>query len=139
MKLAILSGVLGVALAAAAVAQQSAPPPNQAPAGQPPAPAAAPPEVEALQAMFNAADPDARIKASEDLLTKFADTEFKPYALLFIADSYRQKNDFEKMVVYAERTVEADPKNLGPADHQGCAPPESPDHGRAMGGRQERF
>jgi tetratricopeptide (TPR) repeat protein len=69
-------------------------------------------EVEALQAMFNAADPDARIKASEDLLTKFADTEFKPYALLFIADSYRQKNDFEKMVVYAERTVEADPKNF---------------------------
>ena len=32
-------------------------------------------EVEALQAMFNAQDPDTRIKAAEDLLTKFADTQ----------------------------------------------------------------
>ncbi len=70
-------------------------------------------EVTALQAMFGAKDADSRIKAAEEVLAKFADTEFKPIALFFIAASYEQKNDFEKMVVYAERTLEADPKNYG--------------------------
>ena len=41
----------------------------------------------------------------------FADTEFKAIALQVAAASAQQKNDFEKMVVYAERTLEADPKN----------------------------
>ncbi len=68
-------------------------------------------EVVALQAMFGAADPDARIAAADNVLTQFADTEFKAIALYFTAASYEQKNDFEKMVVYAERTLEADPKN----------------------------
>lgn len=70
-------------------------------------------EVTALQAMFQAKDADSRIKAAEDVISKFADTEFKPIALFFIAASYEQKNDFDKMVVYAERTLEADPKNYG--------------------------
>jgi len=68
-------------------------------------------ELEALQGMFNAQDPDGRIKAAENLITNFADTDFKGLALFFIAMSYEQKNDFEKMAVYAERTLEADPKN----------------------------
>lgn len=68
-------------------------------------------EVDAIKAVFQATDPDARIKAAEELLIKFADTEFKPLALQLMAMSYQQKNDFEKMVVYAERTLEADPKN----------------------------
>jgi tetratricopeptide (TPR) repeat protein len=68
-------------------------------------------EVEALQAMFNAQDPDSRIKAADSLLTKFADTEFKSIALFFTAASYEQKNDFEKTVIFAERTLDADPKN----------------------------
>ena len=68
-------------------------------------------EVEAIQAIFNAQDPDGRIAAAENLLTNFADTEFKAIALQVAAASAQQKNDFEKMVVYAERTLEADPKN----------------------------
>ena len=47
----------------------------------------------------------------DNLLTNFADTEFKAIALQVAAASAQQKNDFEKMVVYAERTLEADPKN----------------------------
>ena len=70
-------------------------------------------ELEALQAIFNAQDPDVRIAAVENLLTKFADTEFKAIALQVAAASAQQKNDFEKMTVYAERTLEADPKNFG--------------------------
>jgi tetratricopeptide (TPR) repeat protein len=68
-------------------------------------------EAEAVMAIFNAQDPDARIKAAEELLAKFADTEFKAVALQVAAMSAQQKNDFEKMVIYAERTLEADPKN----------------------------
>ena len=67
-------------------------------------------ETEALRAMFGAQDPDARIKACENLLTKYADTEFKALALYFEATAYEQKNDYEKMVVFAERSVQADPK-----------------------------
>src|SRR5689334_7631402 len=67
-------------------------------------------EAEALQAVFGAVDPDTRIKAADALLTKYADTDFKALALYLEAVSYSQKNDFEKMVIYAERSVEADPK-----------------------------
>ncbi len=68
-------------------------------------------ELEAIQAMFNAQDPDARIAAAENLITKYADTEFKSVALLIAAMSCQQKNDVERMMVYAERTLEADPAN----------------------------
>jgi tetratricopeptide (TPR) repeat protein len=68
-------------------------------------------EQEAVMAVFQAQDPDARIAAAENLLQKFADTEFKAIALQVAAMSAQQKNDFEKMVIYSERTLEADPKN----------------------------
>jgi len=68
-------------------------------------------ELDAVKAVFEAQTPDARITAAENLLLKFADTEFKPIALYLEAASYEQKNDFEKMVIFAERTIEADPKN----------------------------
>jgi tetratricopeptide (TPR) repeat protein len=69
-------------------------------------------EVDALMAVQNAPDPDSRIAAFENLLSKFADTEFKGWALMVAAASAQQKNDFEKMVIYAERTLEADPKSF---------------------------
>jgi len=68
-------------------------------------------EVTALQAMFAATDPDARIKAGEDVLLNFANTEFKSFILVTIADAYNRKGDNVKMTVYAERAIEADPKN----------------------------
>lgn len=68
-------------------------------------------EVDALMAIQNAPDADARIKAVDDLLLKFADTEFKGFALYMGTVSYQQKGDTEKMLIYGERTIEADPKN----------------------------
>lgn len=65
-------------------------------------------EVDAIMAMQNAPDPDARIKAGQELLTKFADTEFKPFAMYVIASSYQQKGDVENSIVWAERTLEVD-------------------------------
>ena len=38
-------------------------------------------EVKALQAMFGAQTPDERIAAAENVLTKFADTDYKAEAL----------------------------------------------------------
>lgn len=68
-------------------------------------------EVEAIQAVFNAQDPDARIAAVEALLSKYADTEFKAIALQAAAMSAQQKNDYEQTIIYSERTLEADAHN----------------------------
>jgi len=97
MKRAVAS-LAAAALAAVAWAQKQPTPKSQK-------------EVEAIQAIFNAQTPDARIQAAQELMVKFADTEFKSLALFLTALSYEQKNDFEKMAVFAERTLEADPNN----------------------------
>jgi tetratricopeptide (TPR) repeat protein len=70
-------------------------------------------EVEALNALFTAQEPGARIAAAEGLLTKFADTEFKGLALYMATDAAEQANNFEQVMIYGERTVQADPKNFG--------------------------
>jgi tetratricopeptide (TPR) repeat protein len=68
-------------------------------------------ELDAIVAMQSAQDPDARIKAANELLTKFADTEFKPWAHYFIASSYREKNDHTNTIIWAERVIESDGKS----------------------------
>lgn len=68
-------------------------------------------ELDALKAMFGAQTPDARIAACENVLTKFADSEFKSIALYFEGLSYEQKGDYANTVVFGERTLEADPKH----------------------------
>jgi tetratricopeptide (TPR) repeat protein len=68
-------------------------------------------EAEAYNAMVLAQDPDARIKAANDLITNFADTDFKSTALEFEAEAYQQKGDNDKAVVFGEQAVDADAKN----------------------------
>ena len=68
-------------------------------------------EQQAVMAIFQAPDPDARMKAADALLLNFADTEFKAVALQVAAMAAQEKNDYEKMVIYAERTLEVDPKS----------------------------
>jgi len=68
-------------------------------------------EGEAWMAVVNAQSADARIAAVEALLTNFADTELKPFALQIAMDSATEKNDNEKAIIYAERTLEVDPKS----------------------------
>jgi tetratricopeptide (TPR) repeat protein len=68
-------------------------------------------ESEALQAMFAAQTADARIAAAENVLGKFADTDFKSIALYLEAASYEQKGDYEHAIVFGERALEADPKD----------------------------
>ena len=70
-------------------------------------------ESEALMALIQAqGNPDATIKAAEDLLTKYADTTFKESALLAEATAYQQKGDADKAQIYGERVLESSPKNF---------------------------
>ena len=69
-------------------------------------------EVTAVNAMIQAQTPDDKIKAVEELITKFANTDFKSFALEMEAEAWQQKNDNVKAIVYAEQALQADPKNF---------------------------
>jgi lipopolysaccharide biosynthesis regulator YciM len=68
-------------------------------------------EAQAVQALGQAQDADTVIKAAEDLLTRFADTDFKDVALLMEARAYQAKKDDAKAQIFAERALEANPKS----------------------------
>ena len=69
-------------------------------------------ESEAVMALMQAnGNPDATIKAAEDLTTKYADTYYKEIALTLESQAYQQKNDPDKALIYGERVLEINPKN----------------------------
>lgn len=107
MKRTILAGVLILTAGLSGLCAQ-----------QPAAPAAAKPpsvkskaEGEAVNAVIKAGDPDATIKAAEDLMTKFSDTEFKEFALTMEARAYQQKGDAVQAQVFGERVLQMNPKS----------------------------
>lgn len=104
MKRQILTGVLALAAGAAGLMAQNAAPKGPAPKSKA--------ELEALQALFQAqGNPDAVIKAADDFITKFADTDFKETVFDMEADAYQQKHDPAKAQVYAEQALKANPKS----------------------------
>ncbi len=68
-------------------------------------------EQQAILAVQVASTPDARIQAIENVLTNFADTEFKVPLLQMAMQAELQKDDFAQTVFYGERLLAADPKN----------------------------
>lgn len=70
-------------------------------------------ELEAIMAMFQAPGPQERIAAAMDLITKFADTDFKATAFYLASFSARDLGDTDNMIVYAEKAIEADKLNYG--------------------------
>jgi tetratricopeptide (TPR) repeat protein len=115
MRLLGIAGVLFAVGVAALPAQQNSKEgqtqaaPAQAPKG--PAPKSQG-ELQALQAVFQAQNnPDALIKAADDLLTKYADTDFKSTVLLMEATAYQQKGDRVRAQTFAEQAVNADPNS----------------------------
>lgn len=68
-------------------------------------------EIAAVQALLQSQAPDDRIRTADELITKFADTPFKDFALYQEADAYEQKNNHEKAIVFAEQAIDANPKN----------------------------
>lgn len=119
MKRLILTGILALATGSTALMAQAqkkgdAPPAQQPGQAKPtgPAPKSAA-EQQALMALMQAqGNPDAVIKAGDELLTKFADTDFKELALLTMASGYQQKGDNDKAQIYAERVLEVNPKSF---------------------------
>jgi tetratricopeptide (TPR) repeat protein len=69
-------------------------------------------ELEALRAFQAAKTPDEQIQAIENVLTNFADTDFKVILLQSAVQIEERKNDFAQVVFYCERLLEADPKNV---------------------------
>jgi tetratricopeptide (TPR) repeat protein len=69
-------------------------------------------ELEAVKAMLAAQTPDAKIAAVEELVTKYKDTEFKSIALTQGAQASQAKGDQIAALTYANRALEADPKNF---------------------------
>lgn len=70
-------------------------------------------EQQAVMAVFQAADSAARIAATEALLQKFADTEFKSLALFIAAAAAEEAGDWEKTVIWGDRALEADKGSYG--------------------------
>jgi tetratricopeptide (TPR) repeat protein len=68
-------------------------------------------EAQAIQAVQAAKTPDERIMAIEDVLTNFADTEYKTVLLTMAVQTEEQKNDFAQTIFYADRLLKADPMN----------------------------
>lgn len=96
----VLSVALGVALAVPALWAQK---PPQAKSQK---------EVQALQAVQAAKTPDEQIKAIDNVLENFADTDFKLMLLQFGMQAAQKKGDYPLTVTYAERILEVDPKNI---------------------------
>ncbi|MCP5109866.1 MAG: hypothetical protein GY953_03430 [bacterium] len=69
-------------------------------------------EIQAIQGIMSALTPESRIEACEKLVTDFAKTEFKAFAMQMATASAQQLNDYERTLLYGERTLEADPKNF---------------------------
>jgi tetratricopeptide (TPR) repeat protein len=71
-----------------------------------------PKEQQALLAVQVAKTPDERVQAVENVLTNFADTEFKTALLAIAVQAEQQKGDYAQTVFYAERLLKADPNNV---------------------------
>jgi hypothetical protein len=122
MKPTILTGIVTWAALSGALMAQQQPPAGQQPAGQQAPPGQQQPagpkvksqaEGQAVNALIQArsSGPDAIIKAADDLVTKFSDTEFKELAFTFEANAYQQKGDFAKAEVFDEEILKINPKN----------------------------
>ena len=101
---------LAATLMAAPQGKPAAAAANQPSAAKQPA-VKSPAEGQALQAVFSQQDPDARLKAAENFIVKYADSDYKGFVLMMMAETYRQKNDYDHLLIYADRALEADPKS----------------------------
>jgi tetratricopeptide (TPR) repeat protein len=70
-------------------------------------------EESAVRALFQSQtqSPDDMIAAAEALVTKYADTVYKAFALELEAEAYQKKGDVGKAIFYGESALSADPKN----------------------------
>lgn len=70
-------------------------------------------EINALIAVQNAPDPNAKIEAGQTLLKDFKDTEFKAWTNLQMMIAAQQLNDYERLMVFGQETLSHDPTEVG--------------------------
>ena len=68
-------------------------------------------EVAALNAINAAPTVDDKLKAIDNVLTNFKDTEFKPMLLEMALQLEAQKGDYAQVVTYGQEILDKDPKN----------------------------
>jgi hypothetical protein len=68
-------------------------------------------EVDAINAVIQSKTPDDRMAAVDNLVQKFADTEFKVWALNAAANAAQMKKDVNKVTFYGDMAIKADPKD----------------------------
>ena len=112
MKRMILTGILALATGMTAlVAQQPAQKGGGQPQGLVPN-TKSQGESQAVVALMQAqGNPDAMIKAADELVQKYADSFYKETALLFEANAYKEKGDTAKAQIYGEEVLKVNPKN----------------------------
>jgi len=104
----IISALVALTLVGGLFAQEAAAPAQ--PAGPQPK---SQEEVDAIVAVQNATDPQARADAAQELIKSFPETEFLEFANYMTMLSYQQLNDFENMVIFGEKTLESNADNVG--------------------------
>ena len=70
-------------------------------------------ELDALIAIQNATDPNAKIEAGQALLKDFKDTEFKAWTNLQMMIAAQQLNDYERLLLFGQETLSHDPAEVG--------------------------
>jgi|SRR5579862_3278057 len=68
-------------------------------------------EIVALNAINSATTVDDKLKAIDNVLTNFKDTEFKPMLLDMALQLESQKGDYAQVMTYGELILDKDPKN----------------------------
>ncbi|MBV8841836.1 MAG: hypothetical protein JO307_03400 [Bryobacterales bacterium] len=69
-------------------------------------------EVDGFNAIIKAQTPDDKIKAVDEFVTKFADSQYKGIALYDAAEAADSKGDYSKAIIYAKEALKADPTNF---------------------------
>jgi len=69
-------------------------------------------ELDAYNSVVNAPSPDMQIQEADKFVTSFADSKLKGTVLFFAANAAERKGDVTKALVYAQSSLDADPKNF---------------------------
>jgi tetratricopeptide (TPR) repeat protein len=69
-------------------------------------------EANAFNAIVKAQTPDEKMKAADEFVVKFADSQYKGIALYDAAEAADQKGDYQKAIIYGDESLQADATNF---------------------------
>jgi tetratricopeptide (TPR) repeat protein len=105
----LIQPIMFFAAASLALAQQApAPPQSQVKAAK----GVSKDEANAFNAIVKAQTPDDKMKAADEFVVKFADSQYKGIALYDAAEAADQKGDYQKAIIYADESLQADTTNF---------------------------